>query len=145
MSDGTFTISSLTPSTAYTLAYLDDGTPIGPIAIVTDASGNYLVTGLDAGSYTNITISDGICVFIAGPVTLTDPAAPSFTLIFTDPTTCGGVDGSITIQGLTPATAYNLTYTDDAVTVGPAAIVTDASGNYVDYWIKCRNVYELHR
>jgi len=46
----------------------------------------------------------------------------------TNPTTCSGTDGTITISGLAPGTNYSLTYNDDTVVVGPTTITTNASG-----------------
>ena len=41
-STGDITLSGLTPLTGYSLSYLDDGVPVGPLAIVTDAFGDYV-------------------------------------------------------------------------------------------------------
>ena len=57
--------------------------------------------------------------------------APSFTLSSTDPTTCGGTDGSITLSGLDANTTYKITYDDDGTTVGPNDLTSDASGDIV--------------
>lgn len=48
--------------------------------------------------------------------------------ISNNPTTCGGSEGSITFSNLTPNATYQLTYTDDGVTIGPITVVTDAAG-----------------
>ncbi len=52
---------------------------------------------------------------------------PTFTLNPSNPTTCGGTDGSITISGLTANTTYEISY-DDGATQGPNSITTNASG-----------------
>ena len=130
LSDGDFTISGLAASTNYNLTYLDDGVPVGPIVILTDASGDFIVGTLDAGSYTNITISDGTCNYVQGPVALSDPFAPVFTFTLTNPTTCGGSDGTITLQGLDPGIDYDLSYLDDLVAVGPTTITAVGAGEY---------------
>jgi len=56
-SDGTITLSGLTPNTNYEMSF--DGGTTNPI--ITNATGNYVITGLPAGSYTNYTVSDADC------------------------------------------------------------------------------------
>ena len=57
--------------------------------------------------------------------------APTFTITFTDPTTCGGSDGTITLSGLQASTNYDLTYDDGAGTVNLGTVTSDASGDFV--------------
>ena len=101
------------------------------LGITTDASGNLLIGGLDAGNYDGWSVDLAGCVGTdATVIALTDPLAPAFTVTFTsDPTSCGGGDGSITISGLDPSTTYDLSYDDDGVQVDSLGITTDASGN----------------
>lgn len=78
--EGTITLTGLNPSTTYNLTYDDNGSGVGPTSITTDGSGNYTVTGLDAGSYANFVAELSGCTGSqAGPVVLTDPAAPNAT------------------------------------------------------------------
>ncbi|WP_158276108.1 HYR-like domain-containing protein [Brumimicrobium oceani] len=56
-SDGTITLSGLDPNTSYEMSY--DGGPTN--TITTNAAGEYVITGLIAGSYTNFTVSDIDC------------------------------------------------------------------------------------
>jgi gliding motility-associated-like protein len=130
--DGSITISGLTASTTYDVTY-DDGTgTISLGSITTDASGNYVISGLAAGSYTNITVTIASCTGTEpGPLTLTDPGAPAFTVSSVNPSTCNGTDGSITLTGLTASTSYDVTYDDGTGTINLGTITTDASGNYV--------------
>ncbi len=132
--DGSITISGLTPNTSYDISY-DDGTgTVNLGTVMTDGAGNYVITGLGADSYTNFDVIDGInCNTIdASSITLTDPSAPTFTVgTPVDPTTCGGTDGSITISGLTPNTSYDITYDDGTGTVNLGTVMTDGAGNYV--------------
>ncbi|HUR09795.1 MAG TPA: hypothetical protein VM012_00405, partial [Flavitalea sp.] len=46
----------------------------------------------------------------------------------TNPSTCDGSDGSITISGLVPGSSLQLSYTDDGVAVGPSAYVANGTG-----------------
>lgn len=127
--DGDFTIAGLTPSTSYFLTYNNVGV-VGPTLITTDLSGEYKVTGLSAGSYTDITISDGSNFFVQGPVVLNAVGSPTFTLSSIPPSTCGGTDATITISGLIASMNYDLSYNDGVTAFGPFPITTDGSGNY---------------
>ena len=55
---------------------------------------------------------------------------PVYTVAGTDPTTCGGNDGFITISGLNANTSYQITYNDGAVQ-GPTAMNSDGAGDIV--------------
>jgi gliding motility-associated-like protein len=53
-----------------------------------------------------------------------------FTVSFTEPTVCNGVDGTITLEGLDPSDVYDVSYFNGA-TVGPSVMNSNASGNIV--------------
>ncbi|PWH86467.1 LamG-like jellyroll fold domain-containing protein [Brumimicrobium oceani] len=55
--DGEITLSGLSPNTNYEMSF--DGGATN--SITTNATGDYVITGLPAGSYTNFTVSDGDC------------------------------------------------------------------------------------
>ena len=55
--DGTITLSGLDPNTNYEMSYDGGGTN----AITTNSAGEYVITGLSVGSFTNFTVSDGDC------------------------------------------------------------------------------------
>ena len=61
--------------------------------------------------------------------TFTIQATP--TLSSTNPTTCNGEEGTITLGGLAPSTVYAVSYTDDGTLVGPTDLTSDASGNII--------------
>ncbi|PWH85490.1 T9SS type B sorting domain-containing protein [Brumimicrobium oceani] len=73
--DGTITLSGLAPNTNYLMSF--DGGTTNPIT--TNAAGNYVITGLSAGSYTNYTISDADCPSCATTenvsININDPTA----------------------------------------------------------------------
>jgi gliding motility-associated-like protein len=50
------------------------------------------------------------------------------TIVSTNPTTCNGTDGAVTINGLAPGATYSISYTDDGTTVGPLTLTANASG-----------------
>ncbi len=131
--DGEILISGLLPNTNYDITY--DG-PSGTVVIgtiTTDASGNYVITGLSAGNHSNFVVDFVGCVSSDNTVlTLNDPTPEVPVAVFTsDPTSCGGTDGSITLTGLTPNTTYNFSYDDGTGTIVVGSITTDASGEYV--------------
>ena len=49
----------------------------------------------------------------------------------TNPSSCFGNEGSITIGGLVAGTSYQLSYTDDGTAVGPNTYVTNGSGQLI--------------
>jgi gliding motility-associated-like protein len=55
---------------------------------------------------------------------------PTFTIASTNPTTCNGTEGTITISGLDANTAYDVTYLD-VITQGPNTLNSDASGDII--------------
>lgn len=76
--EGTITLNGLDASTSYTVTYTKGITPVGPVLISTNGSGQLIITGLTAGTYSNIVVSlTGCPSAAAGPITLTDPANPA--------------------------------------------------------------------
>jgi surface protein len=115
--DGAIQITGLIANTAYEIDYTDDGTAAS-VNLTSDASGFISIASLDAGSYTDITASLAGCESNSvGPVTLSDPAIPGIAAVGTDPSTCGGTDGSFEITGLDINTTYEISYTDDGTDV----------------------------
>lgn len=64
-------------------------------------------------------------------VDITINPSPVISVTSTDPTTCGGNDGTITISGLEANNSYDISYDDDGVTVGPTSMNSDANGEIV--------------
>jgi gliding motility-associated-like protein len=75
-SDGFFTIAGLTPSTAYSLSYIQNAVLVGPIPIATDGAGEFTQGGLPAGTYASITVTFAGCSSVQGPFNLTNPGSP---------------------------------------------------------------------
>ncbi len=142
--DGSFLISGLTPNTTYDVTYDDDGTGIGPLNLTSNGSGEIDITGLDSGSYTNIVVTFATnCSGAPASVTLSDPADPTPNIAgSTDPTTCGGSDGTITLGGLTSGNSYtaNYDYNGNGTSQGPLTangsgeitLTGLAAGNYTN-------------
>ena len=127
--DGSLVLSGLTNGTTYDVTYTDDGTVVGPTSMTSNGSGVITIGSLNAGSYTAVTVSLAGCDTVdAGVFGLVDPTAPTFTVADNDPTTCTGTDGSLVLSGLSNATAYDVTYTDDGTVVGPTSMTSNGSG-----------------
>jgi gliding motility-associated-like protein len=64
-----------------------------------------------------------------GPVTLTDPAGPVISgNTSSNPTTCLGSDGFISLSGLLPNTTYILSYNYNTIAQSPVTIMANGSG-----------------
>jgi large repetitive protein len=65
------------------------------------------------------------------------------TLGSSNPTSCNGTEGSITISGLAAGVVYSVTYTDDGVVVGPANFTANASGQVVISGLNYGSYYDI--
>ena len=74
----------------------------------------------------------GSATYICNPVTSSEVTLRvpdvSYVATGTDPTTCGGSDGIITISGVSVSTIYSVSYTGDGTPVPPANFASNASG-----------------
>lgn len=124
--DGTITISGLTALTNYDISY-NDGSAVGPLSLSSNNTGEIVISGLSEGAYNSIIADIAGCVSNSSSETLSDPAASVITTTFTNPTSCGGTEGTISINGLTPNETYDISYSDGAA-VGPLALTSNSSG-----------------
>jgi gliding motility-associated-like protein len=126
--NGSITLNGLTANTTYTVNY---STGTAQTANITaNATGSVVISNLPAGTYSNITVTLNGCTSTSvGPINLTNPPTPVISSTsFVNLSTCGGTNGSITLNGLAPSTSYTLSYTSG--TVQTQAITTNASGSY---------------
>ena len=74
---GTITLSGLTSGQTYAVTYTKNGSSQGPTNFVA-SGGQVVITGLGAGTYTNIVVTLAGCASspFGGTITLSDPAAP---------------------------------------------------------------------
>ncbi|MEC4004320.1 gliding motility-associated C-terminal domain-containing protein [Flavobacterium sp. SUN052] len=111
-----------------------DGTtiPYSPINLTAYPPGNYVLeiyydlSGSASSTSLcneNVLIDNNGANYIAN---YTIQSQPNY--VSTNPTTCGGSEGTITISGLAPGTNYTLTYNDDSTVVGPTTITSNGSG-----------------
>jgi gliding motility-associated-like protein len=127
--NGQITLNGLTANTSYTLNYMKNNVAQTPVTGTTNGSGQFVLTGLSAGTYSSFYVVLNNCSSaIAGPFTLTDPPSPSITLVTTNSSNCTTPNGTITINGLTagsyavnysyngtPQTAQNVTITGNQI------------------------------
>ena len=128
--DGSITIESLAPSTTYTMTYTHDSAVVGPLTINTNSSGQFTLSGLTVGMYANFNYEVNGCTFASTDV-ITLTVQSTALIASTDPLTCNGYSGTITISNLVANQAYTLSYSHDTVLVGPTTVTTDASGQIV--------------
>jgi gliding motility-associated-like protein len=113
-----------------------DGTtvPYAPVNLTIYSPGNYVLEVYYelSGSSTSTSLCD--------ETVLTNNSGNNFKAYFsiqqpglssTNPASCSSNEGSITISGLSAGATYQLTYTDDGVTVGPAPFTANASGQII--------------
>lgn len=88
-SEGSITFSGLTPNASYQVTYEDDGVTVGPLTILSNASGHLTITGLNAGMYTPFAFNlNGSVEEVFTGVILSNPIfRPSFTPV---PPFCAG-------------------------------------------------------
>ncbi|MEZ4910139.1 MAG: discoidin domain-containing protein [Saprospiraceae bacterium] len=115
MSDGSYTITGLTPGVVYTLKYRKDGISQTPITF-TATSSSYTISGLEAAIYSSINVNQGGCISNSLSQVLSDPGAAVIAAAVTaQPTICGANDGTITVSGLTSGLSYTLNYVYNGV------------------------------
>lgn len=96
------------------------------------SSGNYVLEvyySLKGDSNSNTDCDDNTVINNSGlnyRSTFSIQGAPQYAS--TNPTTCAGNEGTITISGLGTNTSYEISYKDDAVSVGPTTTSSNASG-----------------
>ena len=131
--DGQLIISGLDPNTTYDVDLTDDGVPTGNISYTSDLNGDIIITGLNAGIYTAITVTlNGCSTLDPGSFGLADPNAPSPIIVSTlDPSGCGTMDAEILIGNLDPNTTYDLDYNFNGSPIVTTSITTNASGEFL--------------
>ncbi|TMI93075.1 MAG: gliding motility-associated C-terminal domain-containing protein [Bacteroidetes bacterium] len=115
---------------------IPDGTtsPYAPVNLTSYAPGNYVLEVYYdvSGSNTSTTLcNDLVTMNNGGSNYKAYCSIQSPNLSCTNPSSCFGNQGSITIGGLVPGASYQLSYTDDGVAVGPSTYVPNASGQII--------------
>lgn len=113
-----------------------DGTtvPYAPVNLTTLAAGNYVLEVYYdvAGSSTSTTLcNETVTLDNGGSYYKAYFSIQSPTLASSNPTTCDGTEGTITINGLVPGLSYTVTYLDDFVAAGPVTITANGIGQVI--------------
>ena len=117
-SDGSITISGLASNVSYMVSYKDDGTPVGPTAFTSSATGQIIISGLNAGSYTDFLLEYNSCNFPYASVVLVNPIrTPTFVQA---EAVCSGTSVS-----LPPTSIEFITGTWSTPTVSPPSTTFD--------------------
>lgn len=128
--NGTITLGGLTAGLVDTVNYDLGGVPQPTIITTVSPTGNITLSGLCAGVYSNIIVNQRTCTSLAvGPITLSNPPISISSISATNPTFCGVCNGTITLHGLYPATAYTITYNKDGAAQSPVTAVSNLSGD----------------
>jgi hypothetical protein len=113
---GAIVLKGLINGNVYKVDYIKNGVPVN--VNITAVGDSVVIGGLGQGTYTSITVTYTACVSspAIGPITLSDPALPVITSnTFTNPTTCGGSEGTITLGGMTNGITYMINYLKDGI------------------------------
>ncbi len=132
VNNGKITFSGLEPNEIYTLNYQFNGTVIPNQSFTSDINGEFELTNLSEGRYSDFFISfNGCSNTIDTQIDLVDPQLPDFTITKSDITNCETVNGQIIISNLTPVESYLLTYNYDGEDIGPIISTTTNEGDLI--------------
>ena len=129
--DGSITLHGVTPSDSFIVTYNLNNVAQPGVILVGDALNTITLSGLGAGTYSNIVVSTitGCLSAPVGPFTLVDPVVTISGPTTVDPSICGAQDASFTIQGLVPDSIYAIHYTFNGNPQPTVSLAADASGN----------------
>ncbi|UXP33996.1 choice-of-anchor L domain-containing protein [Reichenbachiella agarivorans] len=131
--DGYIRLSGLVPSNSYDYQYTKDGSLVNSASpLIADVTGAVQIDNLGAGTYTNTSVSQTSngCQSNTIPSIVLNPPDIELGMII-DPTTCGGMDGSIEIINLAENTTYDLDYQKDGSPVSTSTFTASSLGDHV--------------
>jgi gliding motility-associated-like protein len=120
-----------------------DNCTVPVVVFVSDVSDNNTCNGEIITRTYSVTDACGNTINVTQSI-LIDAYTPNFTLSSTNPTTCGGNEGTITISGLNPLESYIITYGGINVPntfngAGNIVITGLTAGNYTSFIVKDAN------
>ena len=125
--NGSFTISGLDFNSNYTISYEFNSTMFD-LDLLSDSSGEILISGLDAGIYDNISVTNDLdsCTQNLGSVII-NPSEFEVSITISSPSICGGMDGNILLSGLNPNSNHTIDYEFNSEIVS-INLVSDSNG-----------------
>ena len=123
-SDGTITINGLMASTNYSVTYNDDGVPVGPAVMMSDGAGNIVISGLNAGSYSNFILTLGACSTTDASVLVLSDSNPPTVGAGPDQTICAGDPVTLTASNPDGAVISWDNAVTDGISFSPGSTLT---------------------
>ena len=130
--NGALNFIGLSSSSAYTLVYNVNNTPISSsISFTTDVNGSFTLSNLNAGEFSNFIISSLSSGCIGSDVGVFNFTYPPITFLASSipPIDCTSNNGMISLSGLSSNTTFSCTYNFGGNAYS-SPIITDATGNY---------------
>ena len=127
--DGVVKLVGVNPYVADTIFYSYRGVLQPYIVATAGADSTLTITGLCAGHYDYFYVKEGPCPSNRIVVDLADPPFTISGTSFTNPTTCGACDGTITINGLVPGFTDTIRYDLGGVPQTPVVFTISSSGS----------------
>lgn len=132
--DGSITLSGLAGTTSFNVTY-NNGSVVNLGAVTTNASGEFVITGLTAGTYTSfsVTAPNGCTHVEAGPISLTDPSSPAAPMATSNSPLCAGDQldlGASTIVGASYTWTGPNGFNSNVQAPSIPIVTTAASGTY---------------
>lgn len=126
--NGSIILNGLNNNTTYSISYVFNGGTITS-NFTSNNSGVIAINNLGGGVYSNITASLNGCVSSPiGPFTLINPTPTITSVTGTNPTSCGGNNGSISLTGLMPNTTYAVNFSWNSIAQPLQNLTANASG-----------------
>ncbi len=134
--DASITLKGLIVNKNYSLNYTKNGVAVAPISITSTNSGTYVISGLTAGTYSNIIVGLNGCQSNSlGPIVLSDPNPPAKPVASSNGTVCSDSTITLSATSTTLGVAYNWTgpngFTSSLATPTITGATVAASGSYI--------------
>jgi gliding motility-associated-like protein len=132
--DGSIIIEGQSTSTMFVVNYKKNGIAQSPRTLNSTPGGLLHITNLTAAVYTSITVTapNGCTSDPIVSITLIDPVAPTIAIAATsNPVTCSGANGSISLSGLTANSNYIVNYSRLGIPQSAITLTAGSTGNVV--------------